>query len=285
MKQIVVISGKGGTGKTTLAASFCALAERPLIVDCDVDASDLHLLLHPVLGAHREFFGGKTAVIDPALCTRCGRCREVCRFAAIPESFKVQEFSCEGCALCARVCPAGAVQLKERLSGRWFVSETKYGPMVHAELDPGAENSGKLISVIKKEAGRLAEAAGNPWMIVDGPPGTGCPVMASLSGASLVVIVTEPTFSAISDMKRVWETAASFSLPCAVVVNKRDINPENTLAIEKFCEQYKIALAGTLPFDRDVQAAIAAGVPLPEYNSGALSAAVGAIWRRVTELC
>ena len=283
MKQLVVISGKGGTGKTTLAASLCALAEKPVIIDCDVDAADMHLLLHPQIRRTENFSGGKYATLDNVKCVACGQCRQVCRFDAITPDFKIDIYSCEGCGLCARVCPAKAIAMADRSSGRWFVSDTKYGPLVHAELGIGEENSGKLVSRIKQAAHELAQAAGARWLIADGPPGTGCPVMASLSGADLAVIVTEPTLSAMHDMKRAVETAAHFHIPSAVIVNKWDLNEDNTVEIERFCAESKIAVLGRISFNQAVSAAIAAGVPLVEYGDAGLADQLKVIWANILE--
>ena len=283
MKQLVVISGKGGTGKTTLAASLCALAEKPVIIDCDVDAADMHLLLHPQIRRTENFSGGKYAALESAKCVVCGQCRQACRFDAITADFKIDIYSCEGCGLCARVCPAKAIAMADRSSGRWFVSDTKYGPLVHAELGIGEENSGKLVSRIKQAAHELAQAAGARWLIADGPPGTGCPVMASLSGADLAVIVTEPTLSAMHDMKRAVETAAHFHIPSAVIVNKWDLNEDNTVEIERFCAESKIAVLGRISFNQAVSAAIAAGVPLVEYGDAGLADQLKVIWANILE--
>lgn len=283
MKHIVVISGKGGTGKTTLTASLCALAEKPVIIDCDVDAADMHLLTHPQIRRSEDFTGGKYAVIDAAKCVKCGKCREVCRFDAITKGFKADIFSCEGCGLCERVCPAKAIAMTDRLSGKWFVSDTKYGVLVHAELGIGEENSGKLVSKVKQTAFDIANASAAQWVIADGPPGTGCPVMASLSGAHLAVVVTEPTLSAIQDMKRAVETASHFNIPSAVIINKWDLNENNTVEVEKFCKENNVALLGRISFNQAASEAVAAGVPLVEYGNARPSDEIKAIWSNIQE--
>ncbi len=280
MKHIVVISGKGGTGKTTITASFCALAEKPVIVDCDVDAADMHLLLHPQIQESNYFSGGKYAVIDQSKCIACGKCREVCRFDAISEDFKSDIFSCEGCELCWRVCPVKAIEMRERISGRWFVSSTKYGPIVHAELGIGEENSGKLVSKIKQMAVDIASKTKANLIIADGPPGTGCPLMASLSGANLAVIVTEPTLSAMHDMKRVAEVASQFNIPSAVIINKWDLNEVNTLEIERLCGELKIAILGRISFNQDASRAVTEGIPLVEYNNDQMKKEICSIWEK-----
>jgi len=283
MKHIVVISGKGGTGKTTLTASLCALADKPVIIDCDVDAADMHLLLHPTVRQRETFSGGKYAVIDSVKCVACGKCRAVCRFEAISAEFKTDIFSCEGCGLCERVCPPKAIQMEDRLSGKWFVSDTKYGTMVHAELGIGEENSGKLVSKIKQAALAIAQENKTEWLIADGPPGTGCPVMASLSGANLAVIVTEPTLSAMHDMKRAIETASHFNIPSAVIVNKWDLNELNALEIEKFCAKAGTAVLGRIAFNQAANDAVSAGVPLVEYGNKQLAGEITEIWSKVSD--
>ncbi|NWF52770.1 MAG: 4Fe-4S binding protein, partial [Nitrospirae bacterium] len=207
MKQIVVISGKGGTGKTILTASFASLAKNKVMADCDVDAADLHLLLQPEIKERHEFRSGVTATIDKELCQGCGECISVCRFNAISEDFTVDPISCEGCTICSYVCPAGAIKLEENISGEWFVSETKYGPFVHAKLGIAEENSGKLVSVVRQKAKEIAEKENLDYVIIDGPPGIGCPVIASLANVDLAMIVTEPTLSGIHDMERVAQVS------------------------------------------------------------------------------
>lgn len=281
MKHLVVISGKGGTGKTTLTASFCALAGKSVIVDCDVDAADMHLLLHPQVKQREDFSGGKYAVIDSSKCVGCGKCRAVCRFDAISPDFREVPFSCEGCGLCARVCPAGVIQMANRMSGKWFVSDTKYGTLVHAELGIGEENSGKLVSKIKEAAFDIATNSRAEWVIADGPPGTGCPVMASLAGANMAIVVTEPTLSAMHDMKRAIETASHFKIPSAIIVNKWDLNENNTAEIERFCVESKAVALGRISFNQAASEAVAAGVPLVEYGNKRLAGEITAIWEKI----
>ena len=240
MKEIVVVSGKGGTGKTSVTASLAVLAERPVLADCDVDASDLYLVLAPRILERHEFFGGRKAVVREADCLGCGDCRRRCRFGAVArrdrspagQVFAVDPFSCEGCGVCVRFCPASAIDFPERSCGEWMVSATRCGPMVHARLGIAAENSGKLVSTVRREARRVAEAEGRSLIVVDGPPGIGCPVIASLTGASLVLAVTEPTLSGEHDLARVLDLARHFGIPSAVCVNKWDINPEAAVGIE-----------------------------------------------------
>lgn len=284
MKQLTVISGKGGTGKTILTASFAALAENKVMIDCDVDAADLHLLLHPLIKERHEFKSGKTAAIDKELCQECGKCVDVCRFDAVSEDFIVDPVSCEGCGLCGHVCPADAIEMEENISGEWFVSDTKYGPFVHAKLGIAEENSGKLVAKIRQIGKEIAENENLEYVIVDGPPGIGCPVFASLTGADLAVIVTEPTLSGIHDMKRVAEVVKHFNINIKVVVNKYDLNPENTRLIEIFCEEREIEMAGYISFSQVVIESIENAVPLVEFTGDDVSKDVIKIWNNVIQV-
>jgi MinD superfamily P-loop ATPase len=266
MKQICVISGKGGTGKTIFAASFAAIAKPAVMADCDVDAADLHLLLHPDVKETHEYYGGVEAFIDPEKCTQCGRCEAECRYNAI-ENFQVIPIACEGCGVCQVVCEDDAVELKDALSGRWFVSDTPYGPMVHAKLGIAAENSGKLVSEVRQKAREIAEEQNLEFVIVDGPPGIGCPVLAALTGIDLALIVTEPTLSGIHDMERVHGVCKHFGISDAVCINKFDINAENSARIEKWCLENNVPVVGLIRFDRSVTESVVAGKPLVEYAS------------------
>jgi len=279
MKQIVVISGKGGTGKTVITASFASLAENKVMVDCDVDAADLYLLLHPTIKETYEFIGNK-AKIDQNECTQCGKCQEVCRFEAI-NNFTVDPISCEGCGICVYVCPQKAIKMVENPSGEWFVSETKYGPLVHAKLGIAEENSGKLISLVREKAKSIAEDKKKDFVIIDGPPGIGCPVIASLSGVDIALIVTEPTFSGIHDLKRVAGVAHHFGVKTLVCINKYDLNIENTEKIENFCQANDIEVVGKIPFDTTVTEALVIGKPVVEYSNGEVSAQIQDLWKRI----
>jgi MinD superfamily P-loop ATPase len=260
MKELVIISGKGGTGKTSVTASFAALADHPVIVDCDVDAADLPLVISPQVKERHEFRGGHEAVIRGHDCTGCGLCFEYCRFDAVvvnqsPDGktvFTIDPVSCEGCGVCVEFCPAKAIDFPERLCGEWMVSETRCGPMVHARLGVAAENSGKLVSIIRREARRIAEEQGRNLILVDGPPGIGCPVIASVTGASLVLAVTEPTVSGEHDLERVFSLTRHFSIPTAVCVNKWDLNPEMTERIENQARQGGARVVGRIRYDRGV---------------------------------
>jgi MinD superfamily P-loop ATPase len=260
MKELVVISGKGGTGKTSLTASFAVLADRPVIADCDVDAADLHLILSPRVNERHEFRGGHQAVIRQADCIGCGACLAYCRFEAVrmngqgagEATFSIDPLSCEGCGVCVRFCPVEAIDFPERLCGEWMVSETRCGPMVHARLGMAAENSGKLVSTVRREARRIAEDKGHPLVLVDGPPGIGCPVIASVTGASLVLAVTEPTLAGEHDLERVLSLARHFSIPAAICVNKWDLNVEMTERIESKVQQVGARMVGRIRYDRTV---------------------------------
>jgi MinD superfamily P-loop ATPase len=281
MKELVVISGKGGTGKTTVLASFAALAGRSVLADCDVDAPDLYLLLHPEINHQEEFRGGQLAVISQERCLRCGRCREVCRFQAITSEFCVEPLDCEGCGACRVVCPAEAVELVERTAGDWFKGDTKYGPMVYARLRPAEENSGKLVALVRKETRAQAARDGIELLLTDGPPGIGCPVIATLGNADLALIVTEPTPSGIYDLERTVGLCRHFRVPAAVCVNKFDLNPRLDDEIRSFCAQSQVAVTESIPFDESVTKAIQQGVPLVEFDHGPASRAVSAVWQQV----
>jgi MinD superfamily P-loop ATPase len=265
MKELVIISGKGGTGKTSLAASFAMLAERPVIADCDVDAADLHLLLKSEIIRREKFLGGKKARIKAGHCIACGKCEEICNFNAVyfdgygngrvGRTFRIDPFACEGCGVCVRFCAEKAIEFHPVLSGEWYVSNTRCGPMVHARLGIAAENSGKLVSLVRREARRIAEEDNRSLVIVDGPPGIGCPVIASLTGASLVLVVTEPTVSGEHDLERVLKLARHFDMPVAVCVNKWDLNPEMTERIEDSASRSGAKIAGRVRYDRAVTAA------------------------------
>ncbi len=281
MKQIVVISGKGGTGKTMLTGAFAALAENKVMVDCDVDAANLHLLLHPSIKERNIFKSGAFAKIDPALCTRCGQCSDACRFQAISSEFAVSPIACEGCGLCARLCPVNAIRMKENTAGEWFISETRYGPFVHAKLGIAEENSGKLVAKVREAAKEIAEKNGATHIIIDGPPGIGCPVIASLSGVDLALIVTEPTLSGLHDAERVIALAEHFNVQTQLVINKWDINPEASEKIERYCESRKVPVVGKIPFARAVIESVIAGKPVTEYTNGALKHDIIKIWEAV----
>jgi MinD superfamily P-loop ATPase len=260
MKELVIISGKGGTGKTSLTASLAVLAGRSVVADCDVDAADLHLILSPRIRQRREFRSGNTAVIREADCTGCGECLSLCRFGAVRRwdgaaVCAIDPLSCEGCGVCVRFCPAQAIDFPERLCGEWMISDARTGPMVHARLDTAAENSGKLVSTVRREARRIAEEEQLPLILVDGPPGIGCPVIASVTGATQALIVTEPTVSGEHDLERAIALTRHFKIPTAVCVNKWDLNGGMTERIERKAEQAGARLAGRIRYDPSVTAA------------------------------
>ena len=282
MKEVVVLSGKGGTGKTSIVGSLAVLAERKVLADCDVDAADLHLLLSPSVKQDSEFWSGQIAHIDPDKCTECGLCQELCRFNAIKD-FKVDAISCEGCGFCFHVCPVEAVTMKENLSGHLFVSDTRYGPLVHARLGIAQENSGKLVARVRQQAKRIAEERGLDCIISDGPPGIGCPVISSLSGASLALLVTEPTLSGMHDLERVLDVCRHFGVTAMVCINKYDINEENTMETERYCSAEGITVAGKIPFDNVVTEALVRGEPVVEYSNGRVSQEIKTLWDGIYE--
>ena len=271
MKELVVISGKGGTGKTSIAASLIDLSDRVVAADCDVDAANLHLVVRHEVRRSTPFQGGKKAVIDEALCTSCGRCEELCRFDAISSSdsrFRVDKFACEGCGVCAYFCPERAISLCEEDGGEWFMSDTDSGPMVHARLTPGGENSGKLVTIVRNEAKKAAMDGGYGTIIVDGAPGIGCPVIASITGVDAVLIVVEPTLSGMHDMKRALELAGYFGVKALLTVNKYDINEEIASEISEYAAGRGVAVAGMVRYDSDVTRAQINGMSVVKYSDG-----------------
>ena len=281
MKQIAIISGKGGTGKTVLTASFAFLAKNKVMVDCDVDAADLHLLLHPVIKESHEFSGGVTAMIDPEICVQCGKCIEVCRFDAISDDFVVDPISCEGCKLCSYMCHFEAINMEDNRSGDWFVSDTKYGTLVHAKLGIAEENSGKLVTKVRQVAKEIAEKENQDYIIIDGPPGIGCPVIASLTDVNTAIIVTEPTVSGVHDMQRVLEIASYFKVDTKVVINKYDLNVDKSEEIKLICKEQDIEVAGMVPFSREVSESIVNAQPIVEYTNSDVSKEIISIWQKV----
>lgn len=284
MKQIVVISGKGGTGKTSIVASFAALAGTSVLADCDVDAADLHLVVKPSPVSRNDFIGGKRAVIDGEGCTDCGTCSDLCRFDAIAGESSdraVDSIVCEGCGVCAWFCPEKAIDLVDAVEGEWYTSNTRFGPMVHARLKPAGENSGKLVSLLRSEARSIAGRRKIDTVIVDGSPGIGCPVIASITGADLVLVVTEPTLSGLHDFERVVELTRHFGIPAMVVVNKFDINEANTRQVEELATRLGTGVAGRIRFDPAVTEAQIQGIPLVEHSSNGAAADVIDVWKRL----
>ncbi|MBN2388626.1 MAG: ATP-binding protein [Anaerolineales bacterium] len=293
MKQLVILSGKGGTGKTSLAAAFAHLAHAgpvPLpvvLADADVDAANLELVLQPRRLETHDFTGGAMAAIDPERCQGCGTCERVCRFEAVlvaGDGFlrQIDPIACEGCAACVYQCPEEAIRMEPQVVGEWSRSESRYGPLFHAELRPAQENSGKLVTLVKQQARLLAMDEDLPALIVDGPPGIGCPVISAAAGADLALVVTEPTAAGLHDMQRAVEMAAHFRLPVQVVVNKADLYPEGSAAIEAACAERGLALIGQIPFDPAVGAAMMQGQPVTAYRPDSpASRAIAEIWQRL----
>jgi len=289
MKQLVVLSGKGGTGKTSVVASLAHLASQEasiVLADADVDAANLDLVLTPQEIERHEFFGLDAAFILPDLCTGCGRCAEVCRFDAVlkeSDVYRVDLTACEGCASCFYQCPAGAIEMRDRRCGLWFRSETRFGPLFHAHLYPGQENSGKLVSIVKQQANLWATQRGADYVIIDGPPGIGCPVIAACSGVQLALLVAEPTVSGVHDLERILATTQHFQVPAAVAVNKWDINPQRTAEIVTFCRSREIPLVGRVPFDTVVTEAMVQGQPVTVFNDGPVSREIQRLWDAIRE--
>ncbi len=283
MKEVAVLSGKGGTGKTSITGCFAALASKKVLADCDVDAADLHLLLQPVNRQSEEFWSGQLALIDEDKCTKCGLCQEQCRFNAI-RNFKVNPTFCEGCGFCSRICPACAINMQDNLAGKWYISDTFYGPLVHARLGIAQENSGKLVALVRQHARKIAEAKGCTTIITDGPPGIGCPVISSLSGADLALLVTEPTVSGLHDLERIIGVCRHFKVPATVCINKYDINEEKSSIIEKYCTGNGVNVIGKIPFDTTVNSAVAHGIPLVEYKDSPAAGEIRKLWKSVNSL-
>jgi MinD superfamily P-loop ATPase len=291
MKEIVVISGKGGTGKTSIVAAFAALAKSAVLVDCDVDAADLHLILEPDIKQTYDFIGGKRASIITEKCIGCDRCMDLCNFEAVhfdgpanhivSKTYIIDNISCEGCGVCVQFCPVDAIEFKDAINGQWFISDTRFGPMVHARLKPAEENSGKLVSLMRKEAKRLAAEQDKDLIIVDGSPGIGCPVIASISGSDLVLAVTEPTISAQHDLDRVIELTRHFKIPTAICINKFDINREIAKAIEEKANQKSLKVIGKISYDIAVTKAQIAAKSIVEYSSDGLKDQVVFLWKSV----
>ena len=284
MKELIVISGKGGTGKTSLMAAFASLAENKVLCDADVDAADLHLIMDPEVRKRHDFQSGNTAVIDQDQCTECGVCFDLCRWEAISDDFKVNSIECEGCGVCVHFCPEKAIDFPENTCGEWYISDTRFGPMVHARLGIAEENSGKLVTLVRQEARNLAEEKNLHLILTDGPPGVGCPVIASIGAADAVLIVTEPTVSGKHDMERVVQLAAHFKVPAMICVNKFDLNLELARNIENFAKEKGLSCLGRIPFDSIFTRAMIQGQTIFEYNTKSKTAqAITGIWERLSD--
>lgn len=292
MKEIVVISGKGGTGKTSIVASFAALAKTAVMADCDVDAADLHLVLEPKIRHSSDFSGGKQAFIVTEKCIGCGKCQDVCNFDAtlfaghgndvIDKTYTIDPIACEGCGVCVHFCPNEAIEFKDVVNGRWFVSDTRFGTMVHARLGTAEENSGKLVSLIRKKAKEIAINGNNDLIIVDGSPGIGCPVISSITGADLVLIVTEPTLSGKHDLDRIADLAAGFKIPTLIAINKCDLNTDVAQQIEMDARKRNMKVVGKIRYDDAFTKAQIMKCSVIEYTGGAVSEDIKALWRNVT---
>ena len=279
IKELIVISGKGGTGKTSLLGGFASLANDAVLCDADVDAADLHLILEPEIKKRQDFQEGHRAIIDPDRCTECGLCRDLCRFNAISPDFKVDPIECEGCGVCVYFCPAKAIDFPIKTCGELFISETRCGPMVHARLGIAEDNSGKLVTLTRKEARELAKKRGLNLILTDGPPGLACPVIASIAGATAVLIVTEPTLSGHHDMDRVVELANHFEIPASICINKYDLNPDMAGVIEQYAKERGLPILGKIPFDPIFTKAMVQKQTVIEYDGRSQAAqALREIW-------
>jgi MinD superfamily P-loop ATPase len=292
MKELVVLSGKGGTGKTSIVASFAALYDDKVVADCDVDAADLHLVLSPRMTKWKAFHGSKLAIIDQDGCTGCGRCADVCRFDAIIQEsdpadptrtkYSVDPLACEGCGACVIACPTDTIRLEDAMTGEWAVSESRLGPLVHARLGIGQESSGKLVTMVRSQAAVVARERGVALSLIDGSPGIGCPVIASLTGADLALVVTEPTVSGLHDLERVAGVAKKLGVPVTVTINKYDINPDAAARIEEWCTSSDIPVAARIPYDDAVTAAQVNELSVVEHSDGPAATAIRDVWSTVS---
>ncbi len=284
MKELVLISGKGGTGKTCLAAAFAFIAQNLVLCDADVDAADLHLITNPVIKSHNDFQSGHTAMINQDKCSACGLCRDLCRWDAVTEDLMVDGISCEGCGVCVYFCPEKAIDFPLKTCGQWFISNTRIGPMVHARLGIAEENSGKLVSLVRQEAKKIAADRNIDLILTDGPPGIGCPVIAAVGGAAAVLIVAEPTVSGIHDLERVARLASHFNVPAMICINKFDLNPDLSRSIEKFALEKELACVGRIPFDPIFVRAMVQAKSITEYAPHSMAGqAVRKAWEFVAE--
>lgn len=294
MKQLVVLSGKGGTGKTSITAAFAHLvsleddSHRAILADADVDAANLELVLAPKIIERQDFIGDSVAEITPDTCAGCGDCVQVCRFDAICDHgdvYRMDPIACDGCAACVYQCFTGSISMHEQVVGQWFHSESRYGPLFHAALRPAQENSGKLVTLVKQRARLMAMDENCDLVLVDGPPGIGCPVISATSGADLALIVAEPTVAGAHDMHRIHETVEHFGVMALVCINKADLYPEGAAEIECFCREKNIKMVGWIPFDMAVTEAMVQGKPVTAFRpNSAASLALRTVWSRVAAM-
>ena len=292
MKELVIVSGKGGTGKTSVVASFAALAESKVLADCDVDAADLHLVLEPTIISQEDFSGGSSARIDPEKCSACGKCQDVCRFEAISctgpasegveKTYLVDPIACEGCGVCALVCPTEAVIFEPVVNGQWYICQTRHGPLVHAKLGIAEENSGKLVTLVRNQAKKIAEEQGLNLVIIDGSPGIGCPVIASITGADVVLVVTEPTLSGQHDLERVSQLTRHFGIKTLVSVNKWDLNEELTAQIEDQARTSGVTVVRRVQYDQAITHAQVNGLSVVEYSKNGAANDMKELWTQVS---
>ena len=284
LRELVIVSGKGGTGKTSVTAAFASLSKNSVLCDADVDAADLHLLMHPEVQRTTDFMGGCLAEIRSDDCVECERCIELCRFNAISDDYIVNPISCEGCGVCVDLCPENAIDFPVQKCGEWFISNTRFGPMVHARLGIAEENSGKLVSLVRQETKKLAEDNARDLILTDGPPGIGCPVIAAIGGATALVIIVEPTVSGLHDMQRVAELAMHFKVPGLVCINKYDLNIEMTIEVEEFALKRNMKLVGRIPFDPIFTKAMIEGKNVLEQEpDGQAATAIRDVWKKILQ--
>ena len=285
MRELVILSGKGGTGKTSITAAFASLAENMIFCDADVDAADLHLILEPDFKMSLDFIGGNEAVINPDICTECGRCIEVCRFDAVKDTFEIDPIECEGCGVCFDLCPEQAIDFPETICGQWYISDTRFGPMVHARLGIAQENSGKLVALVRQEARKIATKENLDLILTDGPPGIGCPVIASIGQATAILIIAEPTVLGIHDMERVGQLSKHFNIPAMVCINKYDLNPDQTKKIEDLAKENGISIVGKVSFDQTFTESMIQAKTIFEYNEDSqASIEVRQVWDNILSL-
>jgi len=286
MREIVVISGKGGTGKTSITGSFAYLeGEKVVVADCDVDAADMHLLLKPDFAEGEDFYSGEIAVINQDECLKCGKCSDICRYKAIPfeeDEYRINSLNCEGCGYCARICPVNAIIMEENNVGKWYKSVLKTGgKMIHAKMGIGAENSGKLVAKVKNEAKKYARENNKDIVLVDGSPGIGCPVISSLTGADYVVLVTEPTVSGLHDLKRVYEIVEKFGIRAGCIINKADLNLEKTKELKVFLAEKQIDYIADVPYDETFTEAMVQGVTIVEFADSKIKKILEESWEKI----